>query len=53
MEPVGTVSATAGVVHWHGVTATNAMSHLAVWEFVAGSGGEMMEHVGDDEYLAE
>lgn len=42
-----------GVVHWHGATATNAMSHLAVWEFVNGSGGEMMEHVSDAEYLAE
>jgi len=42
-----------GVVHWHGATATNAMSHLAVWEFVNGSGGELMEHVSDAEYLAD
>jgi quercetin dioxygenase-like cupin family protein len=42
-----------GVVHWHGATATNAMSHLAVWEFVDGSGGQMMEHVSDAEYLAD
>ena len=29
------------------------MSHLAVWEFVDGSGGELMEHVSDADYLAE
>jgi quercetin dioxygenase-like cupin family protein len=42
-----------GVFHWHGATATQAMRHLAVWEFVDGSGGELGEHVGDEEYLAE
>ena len=42
-----------GVVHWHGATAKNAMSHLAVWEFVDGSGGELMEHVSDADYLAD
>jgi hypothetical protein len=29
------------------------MRHLAVWEFVDGSGGELGEHVSDAEYLAE
>jgi quercetin dioxygenase-like cupin family protein len=42
-----------GVFHWHGATATQGMRHLAVWEFVEGSGGELGEHVSDDEYLAE
>jgi quercetin dioxygenase-like cupin family protein len=42
-----------GVAHWHGATPTSALSHLAVWEFVGGSGGEPMEHVSDAEYLAE
>lgn len=41
-----------GVAHWHGATTTNALSHLAIWEFVAGSGGELMEHVSDEVYLA-
>ena len=40
-----------GVVHWHGATPTHAMSHLAIWEFVDGSGGELFEHVSDEEYL--
>ena len=42
-----------GVAHWHGATPTHAMSHLAIWEFVDGSGGELMEHVSGEDYLAE
>jgi quercetin dioxygenase-like cupin family protein len=42
-----------GVFHWHGATTTHSLSHLAVWEFVEGSGGELMEHVSDEDYLAE
>lgn len=41
-----------GVFHWHGATTDSAMSHLAVWQFVDGSGGELGEHVTDDVYLA-
>jgi quercetin dioxygenase-like cupin family protein len=41
-----------GVAHWHGATPAHAMSHLAIWEFVDGSGGELMEHVSDEDYLA-
>jgi hypothetical protein len=29
------------------------MSHLAVWAFVDGSGGELMEQVSDAVYLGE
>ncbi len=42
-----------GVFHWHGATTKNAFSHLAIWQFVDGSGGELKEHVSDEEYLAE
>lgn len=42
-----------GVFHWHGATANSALSHLAVWQFVDGSGGEVGEHVTDEVYLAE
>jgi quercetin dioxygenase-like cupin family protein len=41
-----------GVAHWHGATPDHAMSHLAIWEFVDGSGGELFEHVSDEDYLA-
>jgi quercetin dioxygenase-like cupin family protein len=42
-----------GVFHWHGGTATQTMSHIAIWEFVDGSGGEFDRLVTDDEYLSE
>jgi quercetin dioxygenase-like cupin family protein len=53
IRPGDVVWTPPGVAHWHGATADNAMSHLAVWEFVDGSGGELMEHVSDEDYLAE
>lgn len=40
-----------GVFHWHGATATQSMRHIAIWQFVDGSGGELGEHVSDEEYL--
>ena len=42
-----------GVFHWHGATATQGLRHIAVWQFVDGSGGELAEHVAEVEYLAE
>jgi quercetin dioxygenase-like cupin family protein len=36
--------------HWHGATATTAMSHIAVQEKLNGSPVEWMEHVTDEEY---
>jgi quercetin dioxygenase-like cupin family protein len=53
VRPGDVVWTPPGVVHWHGATTTNAMSHLAVWQFVDGSGGELFEHVSDEDYLAE
>lgn len=53
LHPGDVVWTPPGVFHWHGATATNAMSHLAIWEFVGGSGGELKEHVTDAEYLAD
>ena len=41
-----------GVAHWHGATPSHAMSHLAIWQFVDGSGGDLFEHVSDEDYLA-
>lgn len=53
IRPGDVVWTPPGVAHWHGATPTQAMSHLAIWEFVDDSGGELMEHVTDEEYLAE
>lgn len=38
--------------HWHGASATRAMSHIAIQESLNGSPVTWMEHVTDDEYLA-
>lgn len=41
-----------GVKHWHGGTAANGMSHVAIQEAVNGQVVRWMEHVGDEQYLA-
>ena len=39
-----------GEKHWHGATATTAMTHIAVQESVDGKAVDWMEHVSDAEY---
>jgi len=41
-----------GVKHWHGATATDRMTHIAIQEQVDGKNVEWMEKVTDDQYLA-
>jgi len=41
-----------GVKHWHGATATTAMSHTAVTNTVGGKNVEWLEHVTDEQYRA-
>lgn len=36
--------------HWHGATATNGMSHIAIQENLNGKVVEWMEHVTDEQY---
>lgn len=43
----------AGERHWHGATASTAMTHIAVTEFVDGSAVTWLEHVSDEDYHAE
>lgn len=38
--------------HWHGATATTAMTHIAIQEALDGKMVEWMEHVPDDVYNA-
>jgi len=38
--------------HWHGATATQAMTHIAIQEAVNGSQVNWMEQVTEEEYLA-
>jgi quercetin dioxygenase-like cupin family protein len=42
-----------GEKHWHGATATTAMSHIAIQETLNGSPVDWMEHVSDEQYQGE
>jgi|SRR5712672_784223 len=39
-----------GLKHWHGASATTAMTHIAVQESVNGKNVDWMEKVSDDQY---
>src|SRR4029453_5434173 len=39
-----------GEKHWHGATATTAMTHLAIQERLDGKAVDWMEKVSDEEY---
>ena len=39
-----------GVKHWHGASATSAMSHFAIQESEGGSAVDWLEHVTDEQY---
>ena len=41
-----------GVKHWHGATATNSMSHIAITNVVEGKNVDWMEQVSDKQYRA-
>lgn len=40
-----------GKKHWHGATATTAMSHIAIVEKLNGKAIDWMEKVSDEQYL--
>ena len=40
-----------GKKHWHGATATSAMSHIAIQEKLDGKNVDWMEKVSDEQYL--
>jgi len=40
-----------GEKHWHGATATTAMTHIAIAETLDGKAVDWMEHVTDEQYL--
>ena len=37
--------------HWHGASATNSMTHIAIQEALNGSVAKWLEKVSDDQYL--
>lgn len=51
IRPGDVVFIPPGEKHWHGATATTAMTHIAVQEKRNGSAVEWLEAVGDADYL--
>lgn len=43
----------SGEKHWHGATATSAMTHISIVELLDGKSADWMEHVSDEQYGAE
>jgi quercetin dioxygenase-like cupin family protein len=52
IRPGDVVWCPPGVKHWHGATATTAMSHIAIVEKLNGKAIDWMEKVSDEQYLA-
>ena len=50
IRPGDVVWFSPGEKHWHGATATTAMSHIAIQERLNGSHVDWMEKVSDDQY---
>lgn len=53
IRPGDVISCPCGKKHWHGATATTAMSHIAVQEALDGKPVNWLEKVTDDQYLSE
>ena len=41
-----------GEKHWHGASATTAMTHIALVEQLEGKSADWMEHVSEEQYRA-
>ena len=52
IRPGDVVWCPPGEKHWHGATATTAMTHISIVEQLDGKGADWMEHVGDEQYQA-
>ena len=42
-----------GEKHWHGAAPTTAVTHIAIQEKLDGKAVDWLEHVSDEQYLAE
>ncbi len=51
IRPGDVVSFAAGEKHWHGATATTAMTHIAIQEKLDGKAVDWMEKVSDSQYV--
>ncbi len=52
IRPGDVVWIVPGEKHWHGVTATTAMAHIAIQEKLDDKVAEWMEKVSDEQYQA-
>jgi quercetin dioxygenase-like cupin family protein len=52
IRPGDVVVCPPGKKHWHGATATTAMTHIAIAEALDGKVVDWLEHVTDAQYLA-
>ncbi|WP_046869243.1 (R)-mandelonitrile lyase [Microvirga massiliensis] len=50
VRPGDVIWTSPGVKHWHGATATNSMSHIAITNMVDGKNVDWLEHVTDAQY---
>ena len=52
IRPGDVVSIAPGEKHWHGATATTAMTHIAIQEQLDGKAADWKEHVSEEQYKA-
>jgi len=50
IRPGDVISFAPGEKHWHGATATTAMTHIAIQERLDGRTADWMEKVSDEQY---
>jgi quercetin dioxygenase-like cupin family protein len=50
IKPGDVIWTPPGVKHWHGATATNFMSHIAITNMVNGKNVDWLEKVNDEQY---
>src|SRR3954454_13806360 len=50
IKPGDVIWTPPGVKHWHGATAANAMSHIAITNMVGGRNVDWLEQVTDEQY---
>ena len=50
IKPGDVIWTPPGVKHWHGATAANSMSHIAITNMVGGKNVDWMEQVSDEQY---
>src|SRR5215204_877589 len=53
IQPGDAIWFAPGERHWHGATATTAMTHIAIQEQLDGKSVDWMEHVTDEQYRGE